>query len=1002
MPSRAERVKQLFDAAIDLPEAERGAFLADACSGDEQLRAEVQGLLQALAQASGFLVEGGARNEEAPGTQIDRYTLQERIGEGGFGVVFRAEQHEPLRRDVALKVIKLGMDTRGVIARFEQERQSLARMQHPHIAAVFDGGTTPSGRPYFVMELVHGLPITKYCRERGLGIDERVDLFRQVCIAVQHAHHKGVVHRDLKPANIMVAADEHGRPAPKVIDFGIAKAMDPDSDADGNAEPTLTQLGQPLGTLEYMAPEQTAGGRDVDARADVYSLGVVLYELLAGKRPFERGEGHSGTFTGLLERIRTEPAVRPSARVDALCCPLAGADARRWARRLRDELDWIVLRALDKDPGRRYPTPNALAEDLGRFLDARPVEAGPPTPLYHLRCFVARHRLAVGFGLLFVALLVGGVISTTAALAESRAQSLRQQRTLTAMQRLLLTADPMLQKGPGYTVRELLDDFAGDMDRWFDADPIVARDLHLTVGGAYRSLGQLPQAEHHLARAVELTAETTDGRGPRHRQVMHEWSYLLREQGRFAEAAQVLDELLAELRPDRSKDPLGFVHLLLSKADVLRLRGEHRDQERLANEALSILDAVRGAADLREQRAEALDLLGSATSERGDHPAALAHYEAALALRRARFGDDALVLAVSHTNIAATWRRLGALDRADAAAQAALQLQRKAFGDHHPEVARTLTLLGDLAMLRDDIDTAAELYEQAHGIRTECLPEDHPERATGFSDRARVALARNDYATAATELRAALAIHERAGTATHSRAAALQNLGVALAHLGEHAEAERHYRKAYELHLRLGGESKPPVADCLQNLALMRAAQGDPRGAIELHEQALALRSKYRPDQLRDLLASHSGIGAAARAAGDPRRAAAAETTRVELLARMPDEHPQRVQAARIRAGHDFLDAGDPAAATPLIEAVLAFCEEHLAGEWPLGEASSLLAECRFASGDVAEALSLAETGVRLLANCPAPDKLQRARATLQRIRAAAPTTDTRPKNKDR
>ncbi|MCA8968011.1 MAG: protein kinase, partial [Planctomycetes bacterium] len=178
MPSRAERVKQLFDAAIDLPEAERGAFLADACSGDEQLRGEVQGLLQALAQASGFLVEGDARSEEAPGTQIDRYTLQERIGEGGFGVVFRAEQHQPLRRDVALKVIKLGMDTSRVIARFEQERQALARMQHPHIAAVFDGGTTPSGRPYFVMELVQGLPITRYCRERGLGIDERVALFR--------------------------------------------------------------------------------------------------------------------------------------------------------------------------------------------------------------------------------------------------------------------------------------------------------------------------------------------------------------------------------------------------------------------------------------------------------------------------------------------------------------------------------------------------------------------------------------------------------------------------------------------------------------------------------------------------------------------------------------------------------------------------------------------------------------------------------------------------------
>ncbi|MCB9885457.1 MAG: serine/threonine protein kinase [Planctomycetes bacterium] len=996
MPSRAERVKQLFDAAIDLPEAERGAFLADACSGDEQLRGEVQGLLQALAQASGFLVEGDARSEEAPGTQIDRYTLQERIGEGGFGVVFRAEQHQPLRRDVALKVIKLGMDTSRVIARFEQERQALARMQHPHIAAVFDGGTTPSGRPYFVMELVQGLPITRYCRERGLGIDERVALFRQVCVAVQHAHHKGVVHRDLKPANVMVADDEHGRPAPKVIDFGIAKAMNPDGDADDNAEPTLTQLGQPLGTLEYMAPEQTAGDRDIDARADVYSLGVVLYELLVGKRPFERGDGHSGTFTGLLERIRTEHAARPSARVDARCCPLAGADARRWARQLRDELDWIVLRAIAKDPARRYPTPNALAEDLGRFLDARPVEAGPPTPLYHLRCFVARHRLAVAASLVFVGLLVAGVISTAAALAESRAQSARQQRTLQAMQQLLLTADPTLQKGPDYKVRQLLDDFASGMDAWFGTDPIVARDLHLTIGGAYRNLGQLEQAETHLQQAVELERRTGDGTGPHHHQVLHEWSYLLRQQGRFAAAEQVIDELLAAATAPEDRDQR--VSLLLSKADMRRLQGDPDDEERLAREALRELDAAVAGGDkrdVRENRAAAFDLLGAATSSRGDYVAALRHYLTSRELRLATHGKDHLLVAVSQTNVADTYRNLGEIELAAEPATEALRIQQQVFGENHPEVARTLSLLGDLELRRRRLDAAAELYERAQAIRVATLPEQHLDLATGHADRARIALSRDDHQRAADELRAALAIYEHNdATHRHAYAAALQNLGVALFGLRQPQEAESFYRRAYELHLELGGETKPPVADCLQNLALMRAAQGDPRGAIALHEQALALRTKYRPDRLRDLLASHSGIGAAARAAGDPRRAADADAACAELLDRMPDEHPQRVQAARIRAGREYLDAGDAAAATPLIEAVHEFCSEHLAGEWPLGEAASLLAECRFASGDTAAALSLAETGVALLERCPAPDKLERARATLQRVRAATQTAD--------
>jgi serine/threonine-protein kinase len=419
---------QIFSDALDLPPAERAAFLARECADPAQ-RARVEALLASEASANDFLaasaiVRPAELPEEKPGDVIDRYTLQRRLGEGGCGVVWLAEQTTPLRRSVALKVIKLGMDTREVIARFEAERQTLALMDHPGIARVYDAGSTAGGRPYFVMEYVDGAPITRFCDERKMSTAERLALFSSVCHALQHAHQKGVIHRDVKPSNILVAFAD-GKPVPKIIDFGIAKAT------QGRLAPTaqFTQLGQLLGTPAYMSPEQVdAREHDIDTRSDIYALGVVLYELLAGRPPYDPS---SLVEAGLLEVrriIREVDPPRPSTRLSTLTdvdratvASLRSAAPPQLSSVLRGDLDWIVMRCLEKDRRRRYATAHELAADVERHLRREAVHARPPDALYRARKFVSRHRLACASAAAISVALIGG--ATISLLQAQRARA---------------------------------------------------------------------------------------------------------------------------------------------------------------------------------------------------------------------------------------------------------------------------------------------------------------------------------------------------------------------------------------------------------------------------------------------------------------------------------------------------------------------------------------------------------------------------------------------------
>jgi len=426
MADKPNDIETIYNTARQkLSGAERSAYLDNACGNDAALRARAEALLKADDQAGSFL-DAPAFDVtvtfdkspliEGPGTVIGPYKLLEKIGEGGMAYVYMAEQERPLRRRVALKIIKLGMDTKQVIARFEVERQALAVMDHPNIAKVFDAGATETGRPYFVMELVKGVSITEYCDKNKLNTKERLDLFIQVCNAVQHAHQKGIIHRDIKPSNVMVTLHD-GKPVPKVIDFGIAKAT-----IQRLTEKTLfTKYAQMIGTPEYMSPEQAEmSGLDIDTRADIYSLGVLLYELLTGTTPFDAEDLRSKGYGEMQRIIRETEPLKPSTKLSTMGDALTGVAEHRktnpdlLAKLVRGDLDWIVMKTLEKDRTRRYETVSSLAADVKRHLNEEPVEAGPPGATYRIGKFIRKHRRTVAaVGTIAAILVIGLLVSTT-------------------------------------------------------------------------------------------------------------------------------------------------------------------------------------------------------------------------------------------------------------------------------------------------------------------------------------------------------------------------------------------------------------------------------------------------------------------------------------------------------------------------------------------------------------------------------------------------------------
>jgi serine/threonine protein kinase len=537
MPETRRTDESIFAEALRRSSpGERAAFLDQVCGADQAWRERIETLIRSHDEAGSFLKEPLAAPcatiaepsiTEAPGTVIGHYKLLQQIGEGGFGTVYMAEQKEPVRRRVALKIIKLGMDTKEVIARFEAERQALALMDHPNIAKVLDAGATETGRPYFVMELVKGVSLTEFSDQNQPSAYERLELFVAVCQAVQHAHQKGVIHRDLKPSNILVTLHD-GKPVPKVIDFGVAKALNQEL-----TEKTLfTAFDHMIGTPQYMSPEQAEmSGLDVDTRSDIYSLGVVLYELLTGTTPLEAKQMRSAAYAEMQRLIREEEAPRPSLRVSTLGERLSvvardrHCDPVQLQRLLRGELDWIVMKALDKDRTRRYETANGLARDLQHYLADEPVEACPPTAGYKLRKFARKNRKLLTTAAAFAALLLLGVAASMwqavrATQAEAVALANKQQATANAAQAQEKEQEANQQRDEARQQRDEVRALNSKLQA-------TQARLRSTLYAAHINLAQHAWEEGALPRALELLEQYRPGPGePDIRSF--EWRYLCR------------------------------------------------------------------------------------------------------------------------------------------------------------------------------------------------------------------------------------------------------------------------------------------------------------------------------------------------------------------------------------------------------------------------------------------------------------------------------------------
>jgi serine/threonine protein kinase/tetratricopeptide (TPR) repeat protein len=879
-----QRTWEVFFAALERPVEEREAFVAATCGDDVGLRATVARLLRAHERSPAVLSEplplaldlaDLGESEPLEGRWIGRYRIAREIGSGGMGSVYEAVQESPVRRTVALKLVKRGMDTREVVARFEAERQALALMSHTNIARVLDAGASEDGRPYFVMELVSGVPLTDYCDTRRLPIRERIELFLAVCEGVQHAHQKGVIHRDLKPSNVLVNV-EGDAAVPKIIDFGVAKAV-----GGSLSGVTLhTKLGMLIGTPTYMSPEQfQVGGADVDTRTDVYSLCVMLYELLCGTVPFSTDTMQREGLAGIERLVSETDAPRPSsrlARMDheeaARFAALRGSRPRELARLLSADLDWIVLKGLAKERDERYPTPGDLAADLRCALSDQPVLARPPTLRYHARKFVRRHRVGVALAAVASVVLIAFAGTMTV-------QSLRLQRALRTAEDegaraeqvsaflidMLKASDPRIASGETFTVRQLLDIGSERIATAMEKQPQAKVRVLETMGGAYRELGVYDRARAVTEEALAVHRASHEADRAVAGSLLTGLGEIAHDEGEHATAERLYGEAIGLLRsaPGGERTLAKTLNRLL----VVRLdAGRYADAIAPGVEALALSERVFGP--VSGETAGMLIDLGRAYSLTGEFERAGPHFAEGIARARRVHGSGHHELAADLNTYALFLRARGRTRDAAALLEEALEIYRRTLGDDHMYTFATrLNLATAHALSGRSRDAERSLRDVMTALRTR-FGADYPMAATAEMQLGVAVYLQGRAADAETVFREVLARDLRQAADHPNVATSLSWHGVTLREMGRLEEAERAHREALERRIVALGARHADVGVAQYQLALTRAARGDHVEADTLLAQAIELQKSALGERHPRVVSAMSARAASMAASG--------------------------------------------------------------------------------------------------------------------------------------
>ena len=759
-----------------------------------------------------------AIDQESSAGSIGPYRLLEKIGEGGMGQVWLAEQTAPVKRQVALKLIRSGAYDHAVARRFESERQTLAIMEHPTIAKVFDAGSTPSGQPYLVMEYVPGMPITQYCDQRRLSIRERLKLFNLVCEGVQHAHQKAIIHRDLKPSNILVV-ELDGRPAPRIIDFGIAKAT---TEFLGK-QAQLTRDGSPMGTPGYMSPEQANPGLgDVDTRTDVYSLGVILYELLAGSPPFDTGRRQKQPFDEVLRQIREEDPPNPSTRLikegetSTVTAEMRSAEPNQLVSLLRGDLDWITMKAMEKDRARRYGTPAELAADITRYLRHDPVVARPATSIYRLRKYVRRHRVGVAGAAVLAVLFFAFAVMQTVQLRRITRERDRADRISQFMTHMFQISDPSEARGNSVTAREILDQASKDIDSGLEQDPEMQAQMMDVMGTVYDNLGLYRRAEALAQRSLDIYRRTVGEKNYRTMRAANNLGNILYDEGRYPESEKLYRETLEVRRELLGPEHLETLMSMNNLANSLFEEGHYAESEKLYRDALDIARRVLGS----EHRQTVIQM-----------------------------GNLVNVLAAQARNA-----------EAETLCREVLEVRRRTLGPEHQDTLRSMNDLSETLMLEGKYADAENLNRQTLGIRTRVLGAQHPETllstynlAGSIHDQGRLAEAEKLYREVSVAQQKIL------GPDNVDTLRSRGDLGATLSDEGQYLEGEKLLREVLDSERRVLGPEHPETLRSLVNLAATLKQAGRYAESEKLGREALEiLRRVMGPEHPQTLTSIHN------------------------------------------------------------------------------------------------------------------------------------------------